>query len=89
MLTQRHVWFDVLFRHGAHNWEGPGALTAMTALEVLSRLTHDHPWIEHAADAQHVLFEGIHHFMCNRAHKSGQHLLKCTLSVHLHIVFVY
>ena len=84
--SQRHAWFYVLFRHGAHNWEGPGALTAMTALEVLSRLTHNHPWIERAADAQHVLFEGIHHFMCNRAHESGQRLLNHVLSARLHPV---
>ena len=29
----------VLYRHGAHNWEGPGTLTAMTALDKLQEVS--------------------------------------------------
>ncbi|KAL8611053.1 hypothetical protein ACOMHN_042669 [Nucella lapillus] len=54
----RGMWLLAPTRHGAHNWEGPGALTAMTALERLASLTLGHAWIDHAADSQHVLFEG-------------------------------
>lgn len=35
-----------LCRHGAHNWEGPGALTALTALKQLSMLTSQNEWIK-------------------------------------------
>jgi len=45
-------------RHGAHNWEGPGALTALTALSQFSLLTHSHAWIKQKASAEHVIFAG-------------------------------
>ena len=45
-------------RHGAHNWEGPGALTAMTALEALAELTQNKPWLPQQASSQHVIYAG-------------------------------
>ncbi|XP_022094674.1 uncharacterized secreted protein ARB_06907-like [Acanthaster planci] len=52
------AWVLAPTRHGAHNWEGPGALTAMTALEVLQKLSQDTSWIPNKADAHHVFFAG-------------------------------
>ncbi|XP_038066251.1 uncharacterized secreted protein ARB_06907-like [Patiria miniata] len=52
------AWVLAPTRHGAHNWEGPGALTAMTALEILQKLTQDSAWIPNKADAQRVIFAG-------------------------------
>ena len=49
--------FNVL-RHGAHNWEGPGVLTALTALERLGEITKAADWIANKADTQHVIFAG-------------------------------
>lgn len=34
-------------------------MTAMTSLEALSALTHEHEWLEKKADAHHILFEGV------------------------------
>lgn len=45
-----HLWLLAPTRHGAHNWEGPGELTAMTALRSLAKLTKDAPWIGPQAD---------------------------------------
>ncbi|KAK7493419.1 hypothetical protein BaRGS_00015319, partial [Batillaria attramentaria] len=52
------MWVLAPTRHGAHNWEGPGALTAMASLEALADLTRQHQWISNKADSAHVLFEG-------------------------------
>ncbi|XP_064622460.1 uncharacterized protein LOC135484731 [Lineus longissimus] len=52
------IWTLAPTRHGAHNWEGPGALTAMTALEKLAALTNSLSWIKQKASAQHVIFAG-------------------------------
>jgi len=45
-------------RHGAHNWEGPGALTALTALRTLARLTAAHSWLQHKSSPDFVIFAG-------------------------------
>ena len=47
-----------IFRHGAHNWEGPGALTAITALFSLSKLVQDYSWISHKIDTNRVVYAG-------------------------------
>ncbi|PIK53553.1 hypothetical protein BSL78_09574 [Apostichopus japonicus] len=39
-----HAWVLAPTRHGAHNWEGPGSLTAMTALEKLHEYSHGSSW---------------------------------------------
>eukprot|EP00117_Sycon_ciliatum_P018872 scpid32260/ scgid17292/ len=52
------VWTLAPTRHGAHNWEGPGALTALTALKALAELVKDNPWIPHKVDVNRVLFAG-------------------------------
>lgn len=53
-----HLWLLAPTRHGAHNWEGPGELTAMTALRSLAKLTKESPWIGPQADKNHVVFAG-------------------------------
>ncbi|XP_071799863.1 uncharacterized protein [Asterias amurensis] len=53
-----NAWVLAPTRHGAHNWEGPGALTAMTSLQTLQQMTRDAPWIPNKADAYSVLFAG-------------------------------
>ncbi|XP_033736186.1 LOW QUALITY PROTEIN: uncharacterized secreted protein ARB_06907-like [Pecten maximus] len=53
-----HAWLLAPTRHGAHNWEGPGSLTAMTALDRLVSLTHSSDWISDKADNSKVLFAG-------------------------------
>lgn len=52
------LWVVAPTRHGAHNWEGPGELTAMMALRSFSKLTKDAPWIGPQADKDHVVFAG-------------------------------
>ncbi|XP_064601403.1 LOW QUALITY PROTEIN: uncharacterized protein LOC135467560 [Liolophura sinensis] len=52
------AWLLAPTRHGAHNWEGPGALTAMTALQRLYELTNHHHWIKQKASVHHVIFAG-------------------------------
>ncbi|XP_059150060.1 uncharacterized protein LOC131936940 [Physella acuta] len=52
------MWLLAPTRHGAHNWEGPGALTAMSALTSLSDMTKASTWLETTADPTHVLFAG-------------------------------
>ncbi|XP_014674933.1 PREDICTED: uncharacterized protein LOC106815023 [Priapulus caudatus] len=51
-------WVLAPTRHGAHNWEGPGMLTAVTALSALADLTARHAWIEQKASAHRVVFAG-------------------------------
>ena len=48
----------LLVRHGAHNWEGPGALTAMTALHFLSERTRSAPWLSNKANENYVIYAG-------------------------------
>ncbi|PAA77347.1 hypothetical protein BOX15_Mlig010965g3, partial [Macrostomum lignano] len=49
------AWLLAPSRHGAHNWEGPGALTAMRAVEVLAEVaTVELP----AADPDRLVFLG-------------------------------
>ncbi|KAH3844315.1 hypothetical protein DPMN_086573 [Dreissena polymorpha] len=52
------AWTLAPTRHGAHNWEGPGLLTAMTALDSLSSMTRDCNWIQNKADSKHVVYAG-------------------------------
>ncbi|CAI9730593.1 secreted ARB_06907-like [Octopus vulgaris] len=52
------IWLLAPTRHGAHNWEGPGALTAMTALEKLRILVQSADWIDNKVAADHVIFSG-------------------------------
>ncbi|XP_071079851.1 uncharacterized protein [Haliotis cracherodii] len=53
-----HAWLVAPTRHGAHNWEGPGALTAMSAMFALTDIVRDSAWIEDKADPDHVIFAG-------------------------------
>ena len=53
-----HLWLVAPTRHGAHNWEGPGELTAMTALRSLARYTREVPWIAVQANEDFVVFAG-------------------------------
>ena len=52
------MWTLAPTRHGAHNWEGPGELTAMTSLEKLAELTREHDWINAKANGKAVVFAG-------------------------------
>jgi len=48
-----------MYRHGAHNWEGPGALTALTALRSLAQLTDlHHSWLQRKSSPDFVIFAG-------------------------------
>ncbi|XP_078345602.1 uncharacterized protein LOC144631097 isoform X1 [Oculina patagonica] len=53
-----HLWLVAPTRHGAHNWEGPGELTAMMALRSFAKFTKDAPWIGPQADEDRVVFAG-------------------------------
>ncbi|OWF46589.1 uncharacterized secreted protein ARB_06907-like [Mizuhopecten yessoensis] len=53
-----HGWLLAPTRHGAHNWEGPGSLTAIAALDRLVSLTQSCEWITEKADNSRVLFAG-------------------------------
>ncbi|XP_067681590.1 uncharacterized protein [Haliotis asinina] len=53
-----HAWLVAPTRHGAHNWEGPGALTAMSAMLAVTDIVHTSAWIEDKADPDHVIFAG-------------------------------
>ena len=52
------LWVLAPTRHGAHNWEGPGELTSMTALYELEKLTEEHTWIKSKASSKYVVFSG-------------------------------
>ncbi|KAJ8046062.1 hypothetical protein HOLleu_09229 [Holothuria leucospilota] len=56
------AWVLAPTRHGAHNWEGPGSLTAMTALQKLHEYTHQvhsFSWFEDKkASKEEVIFAG-------------------------------
>ena len=52
------VWVLAPSRHGDHNWEGPGELTAMTSLQKLAELTRKHDWINTKANSKAVVFAG-------------------------------
>jgi len=45
-------------RHGAHNWEGPGALTALRAVHSLAYLTDLHSWLQRKSSPDFVVFAG-------------------------------
>ena len=53
-----HLWVLAPTRHGAHNWEGPGELTAMAALRSLAKITEDASWAGPQADANYVVIAG-------------------------------
>ncbi len=52
------IIYSIVFRHGAHNWEGPGALTAMTALDYLAQTTRLFDWVLNKANEKYVIFAG-------------------------------
>lgn len=52
------LWILAPTRHGAHNWEGPGDLTAMTSLKRLAEFTLEHDWIMAKANDKAVVFAG-------------------------------
>ncbi|XP_013398622.1 uncharacterized secreted protein ARB_06907-like [Lingula anatina] len=52
------AWVLAPTRHGAHNWEGPGALTAMTALNQLEELLKGSKIFRNLASKNHVIFAG-------------------------------
>ncbi|GFO46042.1 afadin-and alpha-actinin-binding protein [Plakobranchus ocellatus] len=52
------MWLLAPTRHGAHNWEGPGALTAMSALEALQQLSQQKTMFQYKADSSRVVFAG-------------------------------
>ena len=52
------LWLLAPTRFGAHNWEGPGELTAMEALKHLAVLTKNTPWLGKPADDNAVVFAG-------------------------------
>ena len=53
-----YIFSSAVDRHGAHNWEGPGALTAMTALSRFCDLVSQHDWLQDKASCDHVIFAG-------------------------------
>ncbi|XP_061173973.1 uncharacterized protein LOC133183060 [Saccostrea echinata] len=52
------AWLLAPTRHGAHNWEGPGALTALSALFSLGDLIKRHNWISQKIDPNRVIYAG-------------------------------
>lgn len=50
------------FRHGAHNWEGPGALTAISALFALTKHVQEHSWVAKKIDPNRVVYAGIQQY---------------------------
>ncbi|XP_060576275.1 uncharacterized protein LOC132733629 [Ruditapes philippinarum] len=52
------AWTLAPTRHGAHNWEGPGLLTAISALESLEEMTSAADWIVNKADSKRVVYAG-------------------------------
>lgn len=59
MFGVEKVWLLAPTRHGAHNWEGPGEVTSMTALNNLARLTNaSQKWLGKSADPDVVIFAG-------------------------------
>ncbi|XP_071963371.1 uncharacterized protein [Antedon mediterranea] len=52
------AWVLAPTRHGAHNWEGPGMFTAITALSKLQQLTKKSSWMRNTVDENRVIFAG-------------------------------
>ncbi|XP_055880964.1 uncharacterized protein LOC106057948 [Biomphalaria glabrata] len=52
------MWLLAPTRHGAHNWEGPGALTALAAIQALHQMSQGSSWLEMKTDPNKVLFAG-------------------------------
>lgn len=57
------VTLHVFCRHGAHNWEGPGALTAMTALREFALMADSCDWIRDKPSPDYVIFAGTDSFL--------------------------
>jgi len=73
-MQERYLYMWI-FRHGAHNWEGPGLLTAMKALDSLAEMTQATVWLPNKADAKHVVFAGIHVYIALIASFYGSGIL--------------
>ncbi|KAK3593447.1 hypothetical protein CHS0354_020212 [Potamilus streckersoni] len=54
----KNCWLLAPTRHGAHNWEGPGLLTAMTAVSSLAKLSVDNKWMKDKVDPNHLIYAG-------------------------------
>lgn len=52
------AWLLAPTRHGAHNWEGPGALTAISALFALTKHVQEHSWVAKKIDPNRVVYAG-------------------------------
>ncbi|XP_012559712.2 uncharacterized protein LOC100209092 isoform X1 [Hydra vulgaris] len=53
------LWLLAPTRHGAHNWEGPGELTALTSVKELSMLTLKYSgYFSKCADSDLIVFAG-------------------------------
>ncbi|XP_062603242.1 uncharacterized protein LOC134265019 [Saccostrea cucullata] len=52
------AWLLAPTRHGAHNWEGPGALTALSALSSLEDLVKGQNWVSQKIDPNRVVYAG-------------------------------
>ncbi|XP_030854704.1 uncharacterized secreted protein ARB_06907 [Strongylocentrotus purpuratus] len=52
------AWVLAPTRHGAHNWEGPGTLTSITALESLHQLMSEVTWMPNKPMTDLVIFAG-------------------------------
>nr|XP_054758103.1 uncharacterized protein LOC129264279 [Lytechinus pictus] len=52
------AWVLAPTRHGAHNWEGPGTLTSMTALQRLHQMMSEIAWMPNKPLTDQVIFAG-------------------------------
>ncbi|XP_032222386.1 uncharacterized secreted protein ARB_06907 isoform X1 [Nematostella vectensis] len=75
-----HLWVLAPTRHGAHNWEGPGELTAVTALSRLAELTNQASWVENKASDRHIVIAG-HSMGGHGAWQLGTHYPDNTLAL--------
>lgn len=62
LFKNSEFWNLSFFRHGAHNWEGPGALTAISALFALTKLVQEHSWVPKKIDPNRVVYAGIQQY---------------------------
>ncbi|ESO96501.1 hypothetical protein LOTGIDRAFT_159918 [Lottia gigantea] len=52
------MWLLAPTRHGAHNWEGPGLLTALRSIEALKELVEEASWTKPKVDTEHLIIAG-------------------------------
>ncbi|XP_041353509.1 uncharacterized secreted protein ARB_06907-like isoform X2 [Gigantopelta aegis] len=52
------AWLIAPTRFGAHNWEGPGALSAMSAMFEFKHIVEGCDWLSTKVDSSHVIFAG-------------------------------